>query len=204
MQAATTETLREKLNRVVTELTAAGRPDSFYLSLQGSWNRYGSLTERQEAALVRSLDQFEERQARRAQENAAVTAPIPTGRVVISGEVLSTKYQDSRFGTQFKMLVKSDAGWKVWGTVPSGLACCGETLKGRRVTFTAAIESREPAFGFFSRPTNASVLNSKPGSGQQPEATAPVAPAPAAPVAAGRLADIIAKAKELEARKAQT
>lgn len=55
MQAPVTETLREKLTRVNNELRAAGRPDSFYLSLEGSWNRYGSLTERQEAALIRSL-----------------------------------------------------------------------------------------------------------------------------------------------------
>lgn len=186
MQA--TETLREQLSRINRELAAQGRQDSFYTSLEAAWNRYGSLTERQEAALVRSFAQRAERQAARAQENAAVTAPMPTGRVTISGEVIATKYQESRFGESLKMLVKSDAGWKVWGSVPQEFRFDG--IKGCRVTFSATVEPKEASFGFFSRPTKACVLDHN---------------APAAPVAAlaptGKLSDIIAKAKELEERR---
>lgn len=223
MQAANSETLREKLTRVNAELRAAGRPDSFYQSLEAAWNRYGSLTERQEAALVRSFAQREERAAARAQEATQVTSPMPTGRVTITGEILSTKWQENRFSRGagcLKMLVRSEAGWKVWGTVPASIEYDGgNELKGRRVTFTAKVEPKEAAFGFFSRPTNASLLPLDAPHHQSP--AAPVAapaftPAPSGRIArnareaarinqpaapAGKLADIIAKAKELEERK---
>lgn len=167
---APTETLREQLHRVNGELYAAGRYDNFLRSLEDSWNRYGSLTERQEAALVRSLAQRAERQAQR---EVAPTSPMPEGRVEVTGTVLSTKYQESQFGGCYKMLVQSDAGWKVWGTIPTSL---GYNCKGLRVTFTATVESKEAAFGFFSRPSKASVIE------------APVAPA--APAIVARPADI--------------
>lgn len=202
MQAPLTQAEREELFRelvrVNTELAA--RPDNFYTSLEASWRRYGSLTERQEAALVRSFASRAERAAARAQEAAAVTSPVPTGRVTITGTVLSVKWQDSYFGNarygrntgSYKMLVRSDAGWKVYGTVASDLGTDG--LKGCRVTFTAKIEPKEAAFGFFSRPTGARRLDEA-----QPEAAPAAAPLAApAPIARVGLAGIIAKAKELE------
>jgi hypothetical protein len=199
MQAAQ-QTLREELTRVIAELAARGRTDNFYSSLAVSFERYGSLTERQEAALRRSLAQYAERQAQR---EVVPTSPIPTGRVQITGTIASVKFQENRFGGSLKCLLVSDAGWKVWGTVPASIAHL-DTLKGLRVTLTATVEPKEAAFGFFSRPTGASVVEAAP-------APAPVVSAKLAEVAhkemageeriANRLSDIIAKAKELEARK---
>jgi hypothetical protein len=165
------QALREELTRVIAELAARGRTDNFYSSLAASFERYGSLTERQEAALRRSLTQYAERQAERAA--VVVTSPMPQGRVEVTGTVLSTKYQESNFGGCHKMLVQSDAGWKVWGTIPSSL---GYNCKGLRVSFTATVEPKEAAFGFFSRPSKANVIE------------APVAPA--APALVTRPADI--------------
>ena len=106
------------------------------------------------------MERIERKGARAAQwaAESATAADVPTGRLEIEGEVAATKLQESRFGTQFKMLVKHTSGYKVWGTVPraiDGLA------KGDTVRFTATVEPSpsDPKFGFFSRPTGAAVVN---------------------------------------------
>jgi hypothetical protein len=182
--------LRERLDAAREILSARGRIDRFYDDLAASWFKYGSLTERQEAALVKSLDRFEQFEARRTQERAArvITSPIPTGRVTIVGRVVSTKWVENDFGGALKMLVESEQGWRVYGTVPARLgevlARTEGTLVGSKVSFTAAVTPKEADFGFYSRPTGAAVL-----SDEQPQpAAAPVthrqepqldAPAPA-------------------------
>jgi len=139
-----------------------------------SLNRYGSLTERQAAATRKffaSRERFIQNQERNATEAAAITAEFPAGRQTVTGEVVSTKMQDSIYGSTLKMLVKLADGNKLWGTVPSSLedACydqaTGETsdLRGATVTFTATFEvSRDDEhFGFFKRPTKASVASAE-------------------------------------------
>jgi hypothetical protein len=111
------------------------------------------------------------RQAQRAAEEAAAQ-PVPsTGeRIQVRGTILSTKTQDGYMGgtTVLKMLVKADAGYKLWGVVPSVLADefggvheAGDVLRGKVVEFFAKIQ-RSPddeKFGFFSRPTKARLVN---------------------------------------------
>ena len=79
--------------------------------------------------------------------------PCPTGKVEISGIVLTTKWQESMYGSTLKMLVQDDRGFKVWGSVPSKL----ENVKGRSVSFSATVQPSEDdeKFGFFKRPTKA-------------------------------------------------
>lgn len=93
--------------------------------------------------------------AQRAAEQAELDAaePCPTGRVAITGEILATKLQESYYGDTWKMLVKDDRGFKVWGSIPSSL----HASRGARVTFMAAVEpSRDDdKFGFYKRPTKA-------------------------------------------------
>jgi len=93
--------------------------------------------------------------AQRAAEQAELDAaePCPTGRVEITGEILATKLQESYYGDTWKMLVKDDRGFKVWGSIPSSL----HASRGARVTFMAAVEpSRDDdKFGFYKRPTKA-------------------------------------------------
>ena len=96
------------------------------------------------------------REALAAIENRTASAtPVPEGRIEVEGTVLVVKWQDSDYGGSYKMLVEG-TGWKVWGTVPSTLDLHG----GDRVTFTATVEASkdDPAFGFFKRPTKASIL----------------------------------------------
>ena len=93
--------------------------------------------------------------AQRAAEQAELDAaePCPTGRVGITGEILAIKLQEGYYGDTWKMLVKDDRGFKVWGSIPSSL----HASRGARVSFMAAVEpsADDDKFGFFKRPTKA-------------------------------------------------
>jgi hypothetical protein len=91
----------------------------------------------------------------------ATAGPVPAGRVVVTGEIVGTKVAVSYdpFGREVrtpKMIVRDDRGFKVFGTMPSSL----DAAKGDRVTFSATVEASQDdeTFGFFKRPTKASVL----------------------------------------------
>ena len=117
--------------------------------------RYGSTSDRAINYIGVLLTNIVNRaitEAKRAAE-AALAADCPEGRVWINGEVISTRVQDSQFGTVLKMLVKDATGFKVWGTVPSSL----DVERGAMVKFSASVKPSDddPKFGFFSRPTKA-------------------------------------------------
>lgn len=125
---------------------------------------YGELSERQVEAVRKSIVRDAEYAARKAQEAADRAAeelsPVIEGKQQVSGEVLSTRWQDSDFGSVKKMLVKDDRGFKVWGTVPSNIL---DTEKGDRVVFSATITKSDDdeSFGFYKRPTKAINLTEK-------------------------------------------
>ena len=82
---------------------------------------------------------------------------VPTGRVHVEGVVLSTKYVPGfayASGDVKKMVVETDDGWRVYGSVPTAIL---DVEKGDRVSFEAACEPSKdkPVFGFFKRPTKA-------------------------------------------------
>ena len=98
------------------------------------------------------------------------------GRQVIEGVVKSAKWVDTTAGyreiSTLKMTVEMDGGQRVYGTVPAAIldALTGgvipggdaprdEQLKGRRVELTATVEvsDNDPVFGFYSRPSKASL-----------------------------------------------
>jgi hypothetical protein len=103
-----------------------------------------------------------ERDARKAEleakwaAEAEIAAPVPTGRVAVKGKVLMTKTVDGyAYNTLvYKMLVKDDSGFKVFGTVPSSIS---RVSKGDVVEFTATLEPSkdDPKFGFYKRPSKA-------------------------------------------------
>ena len=124
--------------------------------------RFGSISDKQYAFIERLLVKVRDRartDAERAVETAAAL-PIPEEivgkRATVIGKVLSVKVVESAYGGQTKMLVKTDAGWKLWVSVPSHVAI----ERGHRVKFDARIErsNDDPKFGFGSRPTNASII----------------------------------------------
>lgn len=156
--------------------------DEFLGSLYRQLNRKHELSEKQIEAARRSQNREEAWEERKREEREAMAEvePLAEGRYLIEGEVLSTKWQDNGYGGALKMLVKLDDGNKVWGTVPEALASLtanrvehnnpddfhdvtfvdGIELKGQRVRLTAQVErSRDdPHFGFYKRPTGATLV----------------------------------------------
>lgn len=102
--------------------------------------------------------------ARAAADAAAEPVPVTGARISVRGVVLSTKTKEGFMPGEsvLKMLVKTDAGYKLWGSAPSSLLPDGvySLLSGKTVEFSAKIErSKDDAkFGFFSRPTKARII----------------------------------------------
>lgn len=165
-KAAELDRQAHRIRNLVAEFVAAN-PDlafmadkdhehtnSFVADVARKLRAYGELSERQVEAVRRSIVRDAERDVERAVEP---TAPVIEGRGEVSGRVLSTKWQDSDFGSTLKMLVQDDRGFKVWGSVPSSI----EVERGDVVRFTATVERSQDdeAFGFFKRPTKAVVVS---------------------------------------------
>lgn len=108
-----------------------------------------------EAAEARRKEYEAKIAAKRAEEKANAT-PVPTGRVEIVGEIVAFKLQDSVYGSTMKVMINGGT-WKVWGTLPKAL---DEAEKGDVVKFTATVEAAkdDESFGFFKRPTKASIV----------------------------------------------
>ena len=125
--------------------------------------RRGSLSDRQVFFLGELLVKVQENDKlmaeREVERAAAEPLPVPEGqeniRLTVSGEVLSVK--DKGWG--WKILVRADDGWKVWGSLPRAISDC---KPGDFVRFDATIKASEndDKFGFFSRPTKATILHS--------------------------------------------
>lgn len=108
---------------------------------------------------------------KRAEAERLATIPdVPTGETVITGTLLSSKWQDSDYGPVRKMLVEDDRGFRIWSTFPAKLSdqideaikTEGEEEHGRKVRFTMTAQT-EPSpgdskFGFAKRPKKISYL----------------------------------------------
>lgn len=146
--------------------------DGFLGAMAEAVTEWGHLSEKQEAAVRKIMDDRKEREASRAaarDAEHAAAAPCPSGRTEITGTIISTDLRENAFGSQWKMLVRDDSGFKIWGSVPSKLfeLCAendvwprGDDLRGKRITFTAAVEvsDRDEKFGFFKRPTKTKLV----------------------------------------------
>jgi len=148
-------------NRFAVEYAEAHRDENgFYDDLLRKLKKWGPWSDRQRDAVLRGVVTDKERAKAKAERDAEVKAPLPdfTGRVTVEGVVVSVKWQENDFGSRQVMTVKHDDGWLVWGSVPSGLY---DVERGDRVRFDATVEKsdRDESFGFFKRPTKATVLD---------------------------------------------
>lgn len=139
------------------------REESTIVDIVGRLVKYGSASEAQIAYMGKLLHAIAERPAREAKiaEERANALPVPTGRIKVCGTVVSVKIpQDDNGFFSVRMLVKSDDGWCVFGSVPSSLQGEEESLRGKRVCFKATVTASkdDPKFGFFKRPTNAEIV----------------------------------------------
>jgi hypothetical protein len=109
-------------------------------------NQYGSLSERQASAVIASIA----RDVAAAQQVVEPKGDAPTGRVTVSGVILSVKRHESDWGVSMKMTLKLDNGSRVWMTMPSGAAAD----RGDRITVTATFEQSQDdkSFAFGKRP----------------------------------------------------
>ena len=144
----------------IYQSTTDGYEERIIRDIVGKLVRDEGISEKQTnfiAILVQKIGKRGEREAQRAAEDAAAEPfPVTDERTFVEGEVLHTKVGESPFGgPSYKMLVRADAGWKVWVTNPAAAA-----EKGDRIRFQAKLQvSRDdPKFGFGSRPSKFEVL----------------------------------------------
>ena len=132
--------------------------NTFAQDVLAKFRQYGSLSDKQLAAIKISLDKDCERAAAWAKRDAAEDkGPAPSGRETVSGTILSVSLRTNQFGEVEKMNVKLDNNSRVWVTVPTNLADTVlnfADLKGQHVTFTATfkVSDDDPSFAFGSRP----------------------------------------------------
>lgn len=121
---------------------------------------FGDLSEKQIAALKKfAVNSAKIAERKKADAELLKTAPVITnGRYPVEGTVVSTKMKWTPYGDTRKMLVKSDSGNKLWGTVPSAVI---DLERGDRIRFVATIKKsdNDDHFGFFSRPAKAEIVN---------------------------------------------
>lgn len=150
--------------------------NNYIVDLSQKLHQYGELSERQIAAARRTVakaaeshQKYLDREAGKATE---VEIPVVTGRVQITGVVVSVREPDEyAMFPQWKMLVKDDRGFKVWGSIPQSLTQFVDkdgmerfigyrALVDQRVAFSASVEKSEKDqnFGFYKRPTKAERL----------------------------------------------
>lgn len=139
--------------------------NSFLVDVKSRFDRYGNLSEKQAAAVVRA---YEKESAPKQEEEQG--SPVVEGKITVTGEVKKAYHKETDFGSRFVMIVQDDRGFKVWGTVPSTLcdihdldvdrvlSRCVE--EGDRIKFSANVtkSDRDESFGFFKRPTKATVI----------------------------------------------
>lgn len=167
------EWLREGDNAfIVMRLDQYDGDNQFLADMALIVKRNDILTVRQAEASNTALARETAQAAREAQwaaEKAAqalTASPVPTGKVQVTGTVLSTKWYEGDYGSTCKMLVQC-AGYKVFGTVPKNLMVDddGCTVSGweqflinKQITFSATVEEKEAGFGTFKRPTKAAKI----------------------------------------------
>lgn len=144
----------------IYESDASGNQETIVRDIVGKLIKYGSISEKQInflRSLVTGIADRPAIEAKRSERRHAAAANCPSGRVVIVGTILSTKIVPTDFGNVEKMVVFSDSGFKVWGTMPGNLAA----ERGDKIEFTGTVtpSPNDAKFGFFKRPSGAKVLD---------------------------------------------
>lgn len=141
----------------------ANRGDQFVADMVKAVAKYGSLTEKQAAALPRVFDRLAEWTTPGAVCELREIVEAPTGkRITVEGVVAKTDSRENGYGVRYVMTVKADEGWFAWGTIPEALFATGESmdsLVGKRVRFIANLEAgNKPNIVFTNRPTKAELV----------------------------------------------
>jgi hypothetical protein len=118
--------------------------------------KYGDLSDKAADYLKVLIDRVARKpeiEAQRAAEKAAAQ-PCPTGRVTITGTIVSVKIADELgpYGFVHKMLVKADEGYMVWMTLPGSMST--DTKRNSRIVIKATVtpSNDDNKSGFGKRP----------------------------------------------------
>ena len=151
-------------NETLAAQMITARGDQFISKMVRTVSRWGSLTERQQAATEKAIARVAEWVTPGATCELRAEAIAPEGKgLTIEGEVIKTEARFNDYGERLVMTVKHADGWIAWGTIPANLlAEVGghEALKGQRVQFIATLKVAEGKTGvaFTSRPRKGVLL----------------------------------------------
>jgi len=143
-----------------------------------------TLSDGQMHGLKKFVVREQEFEARKAQQAAADAnaEDCPEGTNRLRGEVVSVKYKESMYGTQLKMVLKDERGFRVWMTVPGRIADMVDNplddLRGATIEVTATITPSDDdrVFGFGKQPRDAKLVAL--ATPAQPTSPAPVVEPP--------------------------
>jgi hypothetical protein len=164
------------MNKIRTKLEEIGLPEAFpiwenrpeghdesiVIDIVSKLERR-DLTEKQVNYLGTLLGRIAASNLRKSQwaAESANAGPIPVtagekSRMTISGEIVSLKFKD--YQGSWKMVVRADDGWKVYGSLPASIREQAQVGNYVRFTGTVTVSEKDPAFGFFSRPSKAVII----------------------------------------------
>jgi hypothetical protein len=132
--------------------------------LKANLYKWGSLTDKQ-LALAAKLDrEMKHRAELDAAEENLPKSPVIEGRIRVSGTILGfkevevPKYSYYSSGTAWKMILRDDRGFKLYGSMPSAVSMDD---RGKHVSFNATVQKSKDNnyFGFFKRPVKIEVEN---------------------------------------------
>ena len=133
--------------------------NTFARDVMSNLRKYGSLSDKQMAAVKNSMQRDVERAAEwqeKRQAEKANSGPAPTGRQVVTGTVMSVKLQ-TRGGYSWsdevtKLMLKLENGSRVWVSEPKGFET--DSVVGDTVTLKATFKQADDdtTFAFGSRP----------------------------------------------------
>lgn len=140
---------------IVQALTEVDKPEHarnvFAKDVLAKLDQYGTLSDRQVTTLLESLARDTAYVARKAVEETEPKGAAPSGRVEVTGTVLSIKEQEGYgyAGPVWKMLLKLENNSKVWVTCTSTDICRGDKVT---VKATWTVSATDPSFAFGKRP----------------------------------------------------
>jgi hypothetical protein len=131
--------------------------DSFVMDVGRKLVKYGSISDRQISAVGKAFERDGEKEAERFVSDLKPKSPMPSGRQVVTGRIVSQKWVDSDYGSTLKFLVEATEGFRVFGTKPTSLDAAEV---GDIVSFTATLKPshNDEFFGYGSRPTKGFIV----------------------------------------------
>ncbi len=171
-QAAIAETF--DANEGLREAFETAKGHNIVADIHGRLMQYGNLSEKQIALVIKIAAQQVERTRKNVEE--FIDVPVVAGRQTVVGKVVATKYSDFYIGYgQYRGSVKglvivttAKGQWKTWGTLSDTLfdgvnGAYQDFIKGKTIQFDAVVKvaDNDPKMSFFSRPSKASIVESK-------------------------------------------